>query len=547
MRIWLLVALTLLPGRAHAESAHSPRLAALAKKVAAHEAGAENAFWRQLATEGAPLVESADDPGQRLVSFVWRGTAATRRVQLLGPVVPTQPEAELTRVPGTNTFVTTLALPDTGRFTYSFIVDGNGTLEEPSRFHHDPFNRHQFDPTQSLLELARAPKQPSMVPHAGTPAGTLWRHLIRGTTQQRQLLVYTPAGYSAKGAPYPLLVAFDGEAATFLTPTPLILDELIAAKRIPPLVALFVGSGNRVSDLAPNDAFADFVALDLVPWVRAHYHATSDPRQTVVSGISFGGLASMFAAFRHPEIYGNVLSQSGSFWWGPANAEPEQTARDFVAAARLPLRFWMEVGSFEAGNPRPETTQIAANRHLRDVLRARGYDLTYREFAGNHSYACWRGTFADGLTALFGTPSKLAPARRPKLAARPPLDVTPAQRLSSPRLVRAALLDGGDAAVTEAGRLSSAGSDGYLLDEDEINTAGCLLMTLDHPNESLGLLRWNTERFPQSANTWDSLAWAYYFLGERAHAIENLKQDLRLDPKNSHAAQLLEELTTTLP
>ena len=70
---------------------------------------------------------------------------------------------------------------------------------------------------------------------------------------------------------------------------------------------------------------------------------------------------------------------------------------------------------------------------------------------------------------------------------------------------------------------------------------------LDHAHESLALLRWNTERFPKSANTWDSLAWAYYFLGDHSHAVENFKEDVRLDPQNRSAAQLLEELTSRLP
>jgi enterochelin esterase-like enzyme len=543
---WAILTLLMMVNLSHAETPHSPRLDGLAKQLAAHEAGAESAFWRQCATEGAPIVEDVHEPGHLLVSFVWHGGAATRRVQLVGPVALSQPQSELSRLPGSNVFTTTLSLPDTARFTYFFVIDGDGTPKiQPGHVRHDPFNKHPFDPLSSILELPHAPAQPSIVPHSGVAAGALWHHTIPAAPPRppRQLFVYTPPGYSPKGPAYPLLVAFDAESVTGEIPLAMILDELIAAKRISPVVALFIGNVDRWHDLQANGAFTDFVALDLVPWMRAHYHATSDPRRTVISGISLGGLAAAYAAFRHPEVFGNVLSQSGSFWWGPDDAEPEATSRDYAGAERLPLRFWMEVGSLEVGGPRSETTMLAANRHLRDVLRARGYDVTYHEFVGNHTYLCWRGTIADGVTALLGTAPKLAVARAPKLAPRAAVEITPATRSPLSMLVRTGLLDGGEAALAEAKRLLALNAEGYVVDEDAINDAGCLLLFLDHARESVPLFRWNTERFPKSANTWDSLAWAFYELGDRPHAVENFKIDVRLDPKNLTAAHVLGELT----
>jgi enterochelin esterase-like enzyme len=55
---------------------------------------------------------------------------------------------------------------------------------------------------------------------------------------------------------------------------------------------------DRSKELPGNRAFADLVALDVVPWVRHSYHTTSDPRLTVVAGVSYGGIAASFAAAR---------------------------------------------------------------------------------------------------------------------------------------------------------------------------------------------------------------------------------------------------------
>jgi len=45
---------------------------------------------------------------------------------------------------------------------------------------------------------------------------------------------------------------------------------------------------------------------------------------------------------------------------------------------------------------------LDSNRRMRDALAARGIPTSYREYAGGHDYACWRGGLADGLIALLG-------------------------------------------------------------------------------------------------------------------------------------------------
>jgi enterochelin esterase-like enzyme len=65
------------------------------------------------------------------------------------------------------------------------------------------------------------------------------------------------------------------------------------------------------------------------------------------------------------------------------------------------LRFYLDAGSAEF-DATGGTGILASTRTLRDVLRAKGYQVHFQEFAGGHDYLGWRGTLADGLIALVG-------------------------------------------------------------------------------------------------------------------------------------------------
>ena len=65
--------------------------------------------------------------------------------------------------------------------------------------------------------------------------------------------------------------------------------------------------------------------------------------------------------------------------------------RQFVESERLPLRFHLDVGSYDFnGQPELHSNILMANRHLRDVLQAKGYELDYVEFSGGHDFVGWR-------------------------------------------------------------------------------------------------------------------------------------------------------------
>ena len=187
------------------------------------------------------------------------------------------------------------------------------------------------------------------------------------------------------------------------------LDSLIAARRIRPTVAVLVDNGERsarLSDLANSKRFIDFLADELVPWARAGWSISRDPAHATVTGSSAGGLAALHLAFARPELFANVLAQSAALWRGnEASNDPpyEWLTQQYAAAAKKPLRIFMDVGGLEThgalGGAAPSI--LEANRRLRDVLTAKGYNLQYTEVpGGQHSPASWRPRLPIGLVAL---------------------------------------------------------------------------------------------------------------------------------------------------
>jgi enterochelin esterase family protein len=77
------------------------------------------------------------------------------------------------------------------------------------------------------------------------------------------------ARFCREGRRYPLLVVLDAGAYADYVPVPKILDTLIAEKRIQPIVAVLVGNAARAQELTCSPAYADFLATELVPWMRA--------------------------------------------------------------------------------------------------------------------------------------------------------------------------------------------------------------------------------------------------------------------------------------
>lgn len=426
----------------------SPRIQKLRALIAAGQTNTES-FWKQVAAESTPLVEPFGADGKyQLVTFLWRSTHDTRNVLVIGSFwgVGAPAAYSMHQIPDSDVWYLTSKLPSGARFTYQLSPNDPLTFDDPRAAQRaatrqaDPLTLNPLSACppdtskfrcQSVAELPGATPQPWTISKPGTPEGRLEKQTIKSNIQkiERPFSVYTPANYKADGPPNALLILFDGEALSS-DPYPLTtLGNLIAASKIPPTVAVFIENvpRRRLVDLVADPEFADFMAKELVPWVRSHYNVTKDPKQTVVTGNSAGGLASAYVALRHSEVFGNVLSRSGAFWWSPehnggvcgarcpdsggrggdgsrdATTEGNFMVKQFLASPKLPLRFYLAAGTFEADTNGEGGSILETTRHLRDVLLAKGYEVHYQQFVGGHDGLSWRGTLADGLIALLGS------------------------------------------------------------------------------------------------------------------------------------------------
>jgi enterochelin esterase family protein len=205
--------------------------------------------------------------------------------------------------------------------------------------------------------------------------------------------VYIPQRY-VPGTPAPLLVGADGPDRVLFT----VLDNLIAQKRVPPMIAVSISNGSgdaqgsqrglEYDTMSPR--YAEFVETEVLPLVEKQYNVTltRDPNARATMGNSSGGSAALIMAWYRPDLYRRVLTYSGTYvnqQW-PWNPETPGGAWEFHRtlipnSPTKPIRIWLQVGDRDLLNPNVMRDEmhdwVLANERMAQVLAAKGYQYQY--------------------------------------------------------------------------------------------------------------------------------------------------------------------------
>ena len=337
------------------------------------------------------------------VTFVFRGDAD--RVELRHWVYGLPSNMPLTHVPGTNLWHCALEFPEGSRVEYKFEVNRNGHTDwilDPANpwIAHDPFGGNS-------VVHCRGYEVPSWVhEYPGTARGKIETIPVESKvfSGTREVRVYVPASYR-RYRRHRLVIAHDGDDYLRYSRLATVLDNLIDRFEIPPLIVALTNPVDRLVEYAGERRHSQHLVEELLPELESRYSLINESSGRCLMGASFGGVASLAAAWHYPGTFDSLLLQSGSFaftdighHWRDGVFDP---VVEFMNAFRrepgdFARNVFVSCGLYES--------LIYENRSLIPFLQRHGIHHRFVVARDGHNWENWRDQLRDGFSWLFPGP-----------------------------------------------------------------------------------------------------------------------------------------------
>jgi enterochelin esterase family protein len=301
-------------------------------------------------------------------------------------------------------------------YSYIFTVDGVRTV--------DPKNPMIKQGVSSLESMFLVPGEEAEfetlkdVPH-GEVRAVWYRSSTLG--EPRRMHVYTPPGYEASDAKYPVFYLQHGggdedSGWSTIGRAGFILDNLIAAKKaVPMLVVMPNGSLPPPKDMparpAPGEApsaefraamekmqnrYTDELLKDVIPAVEKTFRVKTGREDRALAGLSMGGGQTLRVLVTHPEDFAYLGIWSAGIFGG--NAEQWENQNESFLAAKDRANGAIKHLEIVVGD---QDFALAGSKALSEILKKRGVAHELRTTGGGHTWLNWRHYLNDLAPKLF--------------------------------------------------------------------------------------------------------------------------------------------------
>lgn len=369
-------------------------------------------FWEDAKINGLPLVEKdslysdyvwitlihRDSTENKDISFEVFGIYSEYRFG----------DMKMHRLKNTDLYYRSYMVPNDMCFSYRFIVKDTVSNEISKSVDHYNYNliptveERNFSYSVLDLNAFNADWNTKRYYDLNSKIDTI-EYTDNIVAKNRNIYIYLPPDYDEnRQKPYPVIYLFDAFIYLNRVEVPNILDNLITEGKIEPMIAVLFGTYNNTRGilLPINFEFKNEFITVIVPLISEKYNISLNPKYNIIGGMSYGGLAATFIAFYHPDVFGKVLSQSGSFWRGIELSDSygnevrnDWMINQFIKEDKKTIDIFLDWGL-------QENMVLGSNRKMVRILNKKNYKFDYIEFNGWHDWSNSRKTFPIGLMYL---------------------------------------------------------------------------------------------------------------------------------------------------
>jgi predicted alpha/beta superfamily hydrolase len=245
---------------------------------------------------------------------------------------------------------------------------------------------------------------------SGNLKGSLHQWDVNYAAGTRVIWMYLPPSYERTKERYPVIYVHDGKDLFDPEKNDALvkLEAFFEQGMMQEIILAGIAAGERNDEMTPwssdfhrdlyghfggkGDAYLHFITGELKPALDHRYRTRPEAENTGMIGASLGGLISLFAAIRYPDIFEKAGGISSSAWF--------EGFYDFVQKnpVHADLKFYLDVGDSEGRDMQP------ANEELYKIFLQAGYDkenLLFRLVPkGEHDFGDFAARFPDALCWL---------------------------------------------------------------------------------------------------------------------------------------------------